>query len=116
MKTQNVAQLIGYLKDDPVIYDKNGIVAKFVVATNKTFIDKETHERKESVEWHAITCFNDLAEIAKEHLKKGLRVYVCGGIKTTKWTDKEKIERYKTEIIADDFFITPGVTEGRAFQ
>ena len=107
MKTKNVVQLVGCLKDNPVLHKKTGSVTKFVLVTSKEWTDKETKEKKESFEYHFISCFNELAEIAVKCLKKDFRVYVSGSLKTSKWPDEQNVERYKTEIIAEDFFIAP---------
>lgn len=107
MKSKNYVELIGFLKDDPITYEKTDKVTKFVLVTSKTWIDKETKERKENCEYHSISCFNELADVAKTCLKKDVRVLVLGSLKSSKYTDKENMARYKTEIIADDCFITP---------
>ena len=62
---------------------------------------QDSGEKKELTEWHRITFYRKLAEIAGQYLKKGSQIYVEGRLQTRKWTDKENVERYTTEIIAD---------------
>lgn len=106
----NQAQIIGYLGKDPEIrYMPNGnAVASFSVATTEKWKDKVTGEAREQTEWHRISAFDKLAEIIGKYLKKGSLVYVCGKIKTRKYTDKDGIEKYATEIHASDIKMLGG--------
>lgn len=99
----NKAIIIGFCGRDPEIrYMPNGDqITNISVATTESWIDKSTGEKKELTEWHRITFYRKLAEIAGQYLKKGVQVYVEGRLKTRKYTDKNGIERYQTEIIAD---------------
>ena len=99
----NKAIIIGFCGRDPEIrYMPNGDqITNISVATTESWIDKSTGEKKELTEWHRITFCRKLAEIAGQYLKKGAQVYVEGRLKTRKYTDKNGIERYQTEIIAD---------------
>jgi single-strand DNA-binding protein len=99
----NKAIIIGFCGRDPEIrYMPNGDqITNISVATTESWIDKSTGEKKELTEWHRITFYRKLAEIAGQYLKKGAQVYVEGRLKTRKYTDKNGIERYQTEIIAD---------------
>jgi single-strand DNA-binding protein len=99
----NQAQIIGHLGKDPEVrYLPSGeAVANFSIATTEKWKDKNTGEVKEDTEWHRITMFSRLAEIAGEYLHKGSQVFVQGKIKTRKYTDKDGVERYSTEIRAD---------------
>ena len=72
------------------------------MATSRQWKDKTSGERQEETEWHRIVFFDRLAEIAGEYLKKGRPVYVEGRLKTRKWTDKDGVEKYTTEIVATD--------------
>src|SRR5690606_16252363 len=72
--------------------------------------DKNTGEKKEITEWVRITFYRKLAEIAGQYLKKGSSVYVEGRLQTRKWTDKDGVERYTTEIIADSMQMLGGKT------
>ena len=99
----NKAIIIGFCGRDPEIrYMPNGDqITNISVATTESWIDKSTGEKKDLTEWHRITFYRKLAEIAGQYLKKGAQVYVEGRLKTRKYTDKNGIERYQTEIIAD---------------
>src|SRR5690606_10072405 len=69
-------------------------------------------ERREETEWHRVVFYNRLAEIAGEYLRKGRSVYVEGRLKTRKWQDKEGVERYTTEIVADQMQMLGGRNDG----
>ncbi len=99
----NQAQIIGRLGKDPEVrYLPNGdAVANFSLATSERWKDKATGEAKEATEWHRITMFGRVAEVAGEYLKKGALVFVQGKLVTRKYTDKDGIERYSTEVRAD---------------
>jgi single-strand DNA-binding protein len=79
-----------------------GAVAKIRIATSDRWTDKATGEKQERTEWHRVTFFGRLAEIAGEYLRKGRLVYVEGSLRTDKYTDKDGVERYSTDIIASD--------------
>jgi len=104
MPSLNKVMIIGHLGRDPELkYMPNGdAVTNFSVATSESWKDKNTGEKKEQTEWHRITCYRKLAEIAGQYLKTGSTVYVEGKITTRKWKDKQGIERYTTEIIANE--------------
>ncbi|SNT04223.1 single-strand binding protein [Noviherbaspirillum humi] len=103
MASVNKVIIVGNLGRDPETrYMPNGdAVTNVAVATTESWKDKATGEKKELTEWHRITFYRKLAEIAGQYLKKGSQVYVEGRLQTRKWTDKEGVERYTTEIIAD---------------
>lgn len=103
MASVNKAILIGNLGKDPETrYMSNGdAVTNITVATTDTWKDKNG-EKQEKTEWHRVTFYRKLAEIADEYLKKGQSVYIEGRLETRKWDDKNGIERYTTEIIASD--------------
>lgn len=103
MASVNKAIIVGNLGRDPETrYMTNGdAVTNIAVATTDSWKDKTTGEKKEQTEWHRITFYRKLAEIAGQYLKKGSQVYVEGRLQTRKWTDKDGNERYTTEIIAD---------------
>ena len=77
-------------------------VANFTVATSETWKDKNTGEQKEQTEWHRITMYRRLAEIAGEYLRKGSKVYLEGRLQTRKWQDNNGQDRYTTEILVND--------------
>jgi single-strand DNA-binding protein len=98
----NKASLLGHLGKDPEIrnFQDGGRVAHFSIATSESWKDKETGERKERTEWHSVSIISDgLVGIAEKYLKKGAKVYVEGKLETRKWTDREGIVRYSTEIV-----------------
>ena len=72
------------------------------MATTRSWKDKNSGDKVEETEWHRIVFYDRLAEIAGEYLKKGRPVYVEGRLKTRKWTDKDGVEKYTTEIVATD--------------
>lgn len=76
--------------------------ASFRVATSETWKDKQSGENKERTEWHNVTMFGRVAEIAGEYLKKGSKVYLEGSLRTRKWQDKQGNDRYTTEIVATE--------------
>lgn len=99
----NKVILVGRCAQDPEVrYLPSGeAVANITVATSESWKDKQTGEKKELTEWSRISFFGKLAEIAGQYLKKGSQVYIEGRLRTRKYTDKEGIDRYQTEIIAD---------------
>jgi single-strand DNA-binding protein len=103
MASVNKVIIVGNLGRDPETrYMPNGdAVTNITVATTESWKDKNSGEKKELTEWHRITFYRKLAEIAGQYLKKGSQVYVEGRLQTRKWTDKDGVERYTTEIIAD---------------
>lgn len=102
MASLNKVTLIGSLGRDPEIrYMPNGDAAcNLSVATSESWKDK-SGEKQERTEWHRISMFGKLAEIAGQYLAKGSSVYLEGKLQTRKWTDKDGVEKYTTEIIAD---------------
>ena len=76
-------------------------VATMSVATSEAWTDKRSGEKREVTEWHRIVMYRRLAEIARDFLDKGSKVYIEGRLKTRKWTDDKGVERYTTEIITD---------------
>lgn len=103
MASVNKVILVGNLGDNPETryMAEGGAVTNISIATTDKWKDKATGEKKEHTEWHRVVFFNRLAEVAGEYLKKGKPVYIEGRLQTKKWTDKEGIERYSTQIVAD---------------
>jgi single-strand DNA-binding protein len=102
----NKVILIGNLGADPEIRrtQDGRPIANLRVATSESWKDKATGERKEKTEWHRVVIFSEgLCRIAEQYLKKGSKVYLEGQLQTRKWTDKENIERYSTEIVLQGF-------------
>ena len=103
MASINKVMLIGNLGKDPEIrYMPSGdAIANLTLATTENWKDK-AGEKQEKTEWHRISMFGRLAEIAGEYLKKGSSVYIDGKLQTRKWQDKEGNDRYTTEIVANE--------------
>lgn len=104
MPSLNKVMLIGNLGQDPETrYTTSGdAVASISLATTDEWRDKASGEKRQSTEWHKVVFFKRLAEIVGQHLRKGSQVYVEGRIKTKKWTDKDGIERYMTQVEATE--------------
>ena len=79
-------------------------VVNLSVATSETWKDKASGERKEKTEWHRVVIWNEhLAKVAEQYLRKGSKVYLEGQLQTRKWTDKEGVEKYSTEVVLQRF-------------
>jgi len=113
MASVNKAIILGNIGKDPEFrYTASGeAMCNITVATSENWKDKATGEKKELTEWHRISFFGKLAEIAGQYLKKGSQVYVEGSIRTRKWTDKEGQERYTTEIRGDEMKMLGGKSD-----
>ena len=116
MASINKVILVGNLGRDPENrYLPSGEqVASIAVATTESWKDKMTGEKKELTEWHRISFFGKLAEIAGQYLKKGSQVYIEGRLRTRKYTDKAGVERYQTEIIADTMQMLGSLQDGQS--
>jgi single-strand DNA-binding protein len=104
MASVNKVIIIGNLGRDPEVrYTPSGsAVCNVSVATTRNWKNKDSGERMEETEWHRVVFYDRLAEIAGEYLKKGRSIYVEGRLKTRKWTDKDGVEKYTTEILANE--------------
>jgi single-strand DNA-binding protein len=102
MASVNKVILIGNLGRDPETrYTTGGdAVTNLRIATTETWKDK-AGDKQEKTEWHTVVLFGRQAEIAGEYLKKGRSVYIEGRLQTRKYTDKEGVEKYSTEIVGD---------------
>ena len=103
MASVNKVILVGNLGRDPEIrYMPSGdALCNITVATTDSWKDKSSGEKKEQTEWHRVSAFGKLAEIMGQYLKKGSQVYIEGSLRTRKYTDKDGVEKYSTEIRAD---------------
>ena len=112
----NKVIIVGTLGADPdTSYAPSGsAITKLSIATNESWKDKETGEKKEKTEWHRISMFGRLAEISAEYLRKGSQVYIEGKLATNKWQDKEGNDRWTTEIIANQMQMLGGRPTGNA--
>lgn len=115
MAAVNKVILVGNLGRDPEIRYTNETlaIANVSVATTSSWKDKATGERKEDTEWHRIVFYGRQAEVVGQYLKKGSAVYIEGRLKTRKWVDKDGVERYTTEIIAEQMQML-GSSQGQA--
>lgn len=117
-KGVNKVILVGRLGNDPdVRYTASGsAVTTISIATSESWKDKATGQQQERTEWHRVVFFGRLAEIAGQYLKKGSQVYVEGSLRTNKYTDKNGIERYSTDINANDLQMLGGNQGGNFNQ
>ena len=103
MASVNKVIVVGNLGRDPEIrtFPSGDQVANVTIATTDKWKDKQTGEMKEATEWHRVVFNGRLAEITGQYLRKGSQVYVEGSLRTRKWTDQSGVEKYSTEIRAD---------------
>lgn len=109
MASVNKVILIGNLGKDPEVRHLEGgvAVARFPIATSESFKDK-SGQKQERTEWHNIVVWRGLAEVAEKYLKKGNSVYIEGRLRTNNYQDKDGIQRYSTEIVADNMTMLGG--------
>ena len=112
----NKVMILGRLGNDPdVRYAADGkAVTTISVATSESWKDRNTGQQQERTEWHRIVFFGRLAEIAGQYLRKGSQVYVEGSLRTNKYTDKNGIERYSTDINANELQMLGGGNQQQA--
>ncbi|TXK62562.1 single-stranded DNA-binding protein [Alkalisalibacterium limincola] len=110
----NKVILVGNLGNDPEVkYTQAGApITTISVATTDAWKDKNTGQMQERTEWHRVKFFGRLAEISAEYLKKGRQVYIEGSLRTDKYTGKDGIEKYFTEIIANEMQMLGGMGGG----
>ena len=103
MASVNKVIIVGNLGRDPEMrtFPSGDQVANVTIATTDKWKDKQTGEMKEATEWHRVVFNGRLAEIVGQYLRKGSQVYVEGSLRTRKWTDQNGVEKYSTEIRAD---------------
>ncbi|TCV93872.1 single-strand binding protein [Luteibacter rhizovicinus] len=106
----NKVIIVGNLGADPETrYTGSGTaITSLRIATSEAWTDKASGEKQERTEWHRVKLFGKLAEIAGEYLKKGRQVYIEGSLRTDKYTDKDGVERYSTDIIANEMQMLGG--------
>jgi single-strand DNA-binding protein len=110
MASVNKVILVGNLGKDPDVryLPDGGAVVNLALATSSSWKDKNTGEKREETEWHRVVIYGRLAEIAGEYCKKGRSVYIEGRLKTRKWQDQSGVDKYTTEIIADQMQLLGG--------
>ena len=103
--TLNKVMLIGHLGDEVKLryFDNGGCIGRFPLATNESYISKQTGEQVTNTEWHNIVLRNKAAETCEKYLNKGDKLFVEGRIKTRKWQGDDGNPRYSTEIHVDEF-------------
>jgi len=101
----NKVILVGNLGAKPEIkYATNGnAISNLSLATSESWTDKSTGQKQERTEWHRVSLFGKLAEIAGQYLDKGSKVYIEGKLQTRKWQDQNGQDRYTTEIVVSGF-------------
>ena len=108
-KSLNKVLLIGHLGSDPETREtRGGLVAHFNLATSERGTDKTTGERQERTEWHRIVLWRQLAEIARDSLKKGDRAYIEGSLQTRPWQTQDGQDRTTTEIVGHEWILLGG--------
>jgi len=114
MASVNKVQIIGNCGRDPETrFNASGLcITNLAVATSYKSKDKDTGEQKEHTEWHRISFFGKLAEIVGQYVKKGSSIYVEGRLQTRKYTDKDGIEKYATDIVAEQMQMLGGRQDG----
>jgi single-strand DNA-binding protein len=112
----NKVIIVGNLGADPEMRHTGGgtAVTTLNVATSESWTDKQSGEKVEKTEWHRVKVFGKLAEICGEYLKKGRQVYIEGSLRTDKYTDKQGVERYSTDIIASVMQMLGGNDSGQS--
>ena len=101
----NKVLLVGNLGAKPEVkYASHGnAISNLSVATSESWTDKSTGQKQERTEWHRVSLFGKLAEIAGQYLDKGSKVYVEGKLQTRKWQDQNGQDRYTTEVVVSGF-------------
>ena len=114
MRGVNKVIIIGNLGADPEArqFNNGGGVTNISVATSEQWTDKQSGEKREATEWHRISLFNRLGEIAAQYLRKGSKVYIEGSLRTRKYQDPNGQDRYITEIRAEQMQMLDGATGG----
>ncbi len=110
----NKVILIGNVGADPEIrtLDNGTKVARVRLATTERFRDRQTQENKEHTEWHTVTLWRNLADVADRFVRKGSQIYVEGALRSREWTDKEGAKRYGIEIVANELKLLGRRPEG----
>ena len=111
----NKVILVGNVGQDPELRaTKDGKeIASFSIATTENWKDKSTGEKQSKSEWHRVVAFGGVVNVIKNYVKKGSKLYLEGKLQTRKWTDKEGVEKYTTEIILQGFNSTLQMLDSR---
>lgn len=113
MRGVNKVIIIGNLGADPEArqFNNGSSVTNISVATSEQWTDKQSGEKREATEWHRISLFNRLGEIAAQYLRKGSKVYIEGSLRTRKYQDQNGQDRYVTEIRAEQMQMLDGASD-----
>ena len=112
----NKVILIGNLGRDPEVrsLSSGDPVVNLSLATNETWTDRASGEKRERTEWHRVVIFDErLCDVAQKYLRKGSKLYVEGQLQTRKWTDQQGVEKYSTEVVLRRFNSTLQMLDGR---
>lgn len=102
-KIRNKVQLIGHLGQDPEIKEfDNGKLCRMSLATNETYKNRDG-EKVTDTQWHNLIAWNKLADVAQEHLKKGMEVAIEGKLTNRAYEDRDGIKRYASEVVVGEF-------------
>ncbi len=107
--TLNKVMLIGHLGDEVKIhyFEGGNCIARFPLATNETYTNKQTGEKVTNTDWHNVVVRNKAAEICEKYLSKGDKIYVEGRLKNRQWQGEDGTTRYTTEVHVQEFtFLT----------
>ena len=98
----NKVILVGNVGMDPEVRAlESGVkVARVRLATTERYTDRQTNETKEQTEWHTVTLWRNLADVADKYVRKGSQIYIEGSLRTREWTDRDNQKRYTTEVVA----------------
>lgn len=106
-KSVNKVVLLGNVgRDIEVVYHSGAAIVNLTIATNER--EKVNGEWRDRAEWHNVVFFGKIAEIAREYVNQGSKIYVEGRLRTRSWDGKDGVKRYKTEIIAHDLVLISG--------
>lgn len=112
----NKVILVGNVGQDPEIRTTTDgrEIANFSLATTETWKDKMSGERREKTEWHRVVIFSQgLIGIVKNYVKKGSKIYLEGALQTRKWTDKDGVEKYTTEVVLQNYNSTMQILDSK---
>ena len=112
----NKVILVGNVGQDPEIRTTGDgrEIASFSLATSESWKDKSTGEKRDKTEWHRLVIFSQgLVGIAKSYVKKGTKLYIEGSLQTRKWTDKDGVEKYTTEVVLQNFNSTLQILDSK---
>ena len=115
----NQVQIIGNLCADPELrnFSNGGKVCNLRIATNETWKDKNTGERRERAEYHSVAIFSEpLARVAEQYLRKGSKVFIQGKLQTRKWQDQSGADRYSTEIVLQGYDAKLVMLDGKSAE